>query len=1310
MEYYFNQLDPVKFQRLINAILVARFGEDARLTPLRGQDGGRDGETAPGNPYFEFQVSETTSMSQDISQPPRKGRYLFQVKHHRTTDKRLSDVRQTVTADFAKELKNNVLNREGDERVNYFFLITNVPSSKKALNKLDRTRDNLLRSVPNLHADVWWQERVITHLDQMPSIWNSFPDMFAGGLVPLLARVVDRTSEGLPRAIRLAINRHYEQDRNVKFRQIELEQSLSKLFVDLDVDIRDLSEETRHRLVTAEFRCHEQIGDEESRIARVRRRRRQYLLHSARSRALVSALGILLDDNKNTSMRKLVLEGGPGQGKSTITQMAVQIYRQQILGRNDIVPERRWILPEKLRLPFRVELRRLAEWLTSNPDDSIEQYLALMIKQDSGGSEVSVEDIHTAVEKSPVFLVFDGLDEIGSDTLRGDVLKKITECIHTFETGLQTDLRVVVTTRPPALAGRRESLIEFERLTLAPMEEHRINEYVTRWLSVQIREGEERERIRESFERRQNEPHVKALARNPMQLSVLLQFIELKGEAFPDRRAELYRDYFQIVIDRDVEKSPELRENRDIVEALHAFLGYRIHALTEVNQADRTLVRKRLLDMVEKWLESQAHEPKMAQQFFRLGEERFGLIVASRGEGEETRYGYEVQPIQEYFAAAFISNQTPASSAHQVFEAMIHRPYWREVALFLAGLRRPNEKADLVARARKIDQDTELGWYQGGRAIVLQLLQEGVLSDPRYVFSQALDFVLDLIDARRVRVQREPTDLLTALETLVSRDPLEQHQERVLQLLREYRTCDDWYIVLRLYGVASRLLQPDDVVEAVMSYGGSRPDLVAQVRLGWPYSWELDVEKLTRSPSFWQGVPDHIWAEVWWRETLLQGVALDLSAPAGIHQRLVEQFAIDPGTGLQFSHRKQPFIETQSNLAIWRLVRCQQMIQLLGMYRNLSEISRELVQKEIMTVRGDDLEVDYTGLEEPVRTTVRDLIRLSHSLLTTSCSNEGQASPVDYIQGVRTHLRHPGLASWVACQGLANIAQSIVSGASARHPGSGILHLTISKEDLLSLVRDIRPFYESLSSNESDVLDESDALDFLLDRFGHRHMIRRYQTGAAPKYVRLESGIQPVALVDLLTQSVRSGSEMPYGWLKTMQLSTEVIRPLVERCRDCLPDLLASLGKRRSVSIGSGAPLRVQDTQRILKIARNTEDSAILAGVATALLGASFLRIAKPSLILKILHAAPNTPLGPMLFAVYKIQPEDRDPDSFSKEIKTIGDVASGILDNPDYYAFQTVCQAAGFLAEHTQVSFPPLLHEEENLGISLPPLASGWS
>ncbi len=1296
MEYYFNELDPVKFQRLINTILVARFGEDTRLTPLRGPDGGRDGETAPGNPYCEFHVGDVADMPQSVIQQPRKGRYLFQVKHHRTVDKRLTESRQIVLADFKTELKNNVLSREGDKQVNCFFLVTNVPSSKDALDKLDGIRAKLLRDSRNLHADVWWQESVAAHLDQMPSVWNSFPEMFAGGTVPFLAGVVDQTSEGLPRAIRLAVNQQYEQDSKVKFRQIELEQSLSKLFVDIDIDISDLSEDALQQLKATQFRLREQLlSVERDPFISPSYIEKRLRLHGMRYVSPLSALGVLLDDDSQTSIRKLILEGGPGQGKSTLTQMAVQIYRAQLLGRSDIAPDNRWLAPKKLRLPFRIELRRLAEWLSINSGKSIEEYLSVTIKQDSGGNEVNVDDIHTVVGKSPVLLIFDGLDEIGSDKLRDDVLKTIMECISRFEGGLQTDLRVVITTRPPALAGRRESLVDFERLSLAPMEKNRIEEYVTRWLTVQIPEKEERDRIRQSFERRQDEPHVEALARNPMQLSVLLQFVGLKGEAFPDRRAELYRDYFQIVIDRDVEKSPELRENRKVIEALHEFLGYRIHALTEVNQADRTLDRKRLLEMVGDWLKSQGHDPEMAQQFFRLGEERFGLVVASKGEGEETRYGYEVQPIQEYFAAAFISDQIAAKSAHSIFEEMIHRSYWNEVALFLAGLRRPNEKADLVSRAKMVDQDQQLGWYQDGRAIVLQLLHEGVFSEPRSVFSDALDFVLDLLDVKKLKVQREPPNLLGTLEALVSRNPLEHHRARILQLVQDYDECEDEYTLMRIYKVAIHLLEPSDYEKAIWSYRGDNPELVALVRLGWPYSKGMDIEKLTQNPSFWQGVPHSVWAKVWWREALRHGVALDLSAPAGIHQHLVEQFAKFSMSRFLNNPVEGFFIETRSKLAVWNMVQYEQTLQALGAYGKPDGGIHKMMEGEIESILDDNSNVDYTGLDEHTKTVVKDMIQVSRALLMACCNGNMEESSAleDYNTGIREHLQDAGLAGWIACRCAMNTVQSLMLN---RHP------LSRGKQSIekwiLPLAKDIRPFYEKTVSDKSGHLkDAFRSLDFLLSESRHLY---RAEASFLIRYIRVERGAKPVALVDLLVESIHSGSSLPFVWMETMSFSLDLIRPLVERCGDCLSDLLAFLGKRSFVGIGVGAPLRVQDTQRILKIARNTDDPNVLVGVAIVLMNASFLRIAESELIQKILQAAPAVPLATVLFRAHKTRSEYREQESFGKEIKTVEQVARDILDTPEKYAFKTVCLAADFIAEHQHVDSQPLLHEEENLGI----------
>jgi hypothetical protein len=80
-QYYLDALEPAVFQRLVNALLVLRYGEGVRLLPLRGKDGGRDAETPPGSSYFT--VSIPPSRDGIDPGPIKPGRYLFQAKHHR---------------------------------------------------------------------------------------------------------------------------------------------------------------------------------------------------------------------------------------------------------------------------------------------------------------------------------------------------------------------------------------------------------------------------------------------------------------------------------------------------------------------------------------------------------------------------------------------------------------------------------------------------------------------------------------------------------------------------------------------------------------------------------------------------------------------------------------------------------------------------------------------------------------------------------------------------------------------------------------------------------------------------------------------------------------------------------------------------------------------------------------------------------------------------------------------------------------------------------------------------------------------------
>ena len=151
-----------------------------------------------------------------------------------------------------------------------------------------------------------------------------------------------------------------------------------------------------------------------------------------------------------------------------------------------------------------------------------------------------------------------------------------------------------------------------------------------------------------------------------------------------------------------------------------------------------------------------------------------------------------------------------------------------------------------------------------------------------------------------------------------------------------------------------------------------------------------------------------------------------------------------------------------------------------------------------------------------------------------------------------------------------------------------------------------------------------------------------------------------------------------------------------------MPDLLAFLGRRSVVPAGTRRPLRVQDTQRILKIARDTDDPHVLAGAAVALLSASFRRVAEPVLVQKILQTAPDALFAAALFGEpVPPQIEDRDLGPPGTEVRVAESVARGVLREPDKYPFQTVCQAAGFLADQPQAGIPPLLREEARFGIS---------
>ena len=1260
MQYDLNQLsDPKRFQRLVNAILTARFGEDARVTPLQGRDGGSDGETAADNPYMEFIYnSPSTNSNNPLAEPPRPGRYLFQAKYHRTGENRLSDLRSLVVREFKDALTNDVLSRSDRQDVNYFFVVTNVTTSYNSFLNIDDIRKELLNGQHNLHADIWGGERITTFLDWSPELWHAYPELFPGGVPPLMGMAATQPAEGLSRTFQLAVTQQYERDSQVKFRQIELAKRLLDLFVDLDVGL--VLDDDMPRALPARFipRTAMEITDSNSELYR-------------RHRIPNSALHLLLDDN--LAIRRILLEGGPGQGKSTITQMAAQIYREKFLEKRESESrDSTWHRLCQLRIPIRLELRDFAHWIAQNSNGTLEQYTVRNLGRDSGGATVSVEDFHRLLQDSSVILLLDGLDEIGNDDLRDQVLDAAMEAITRFEKALRTDVRVCLTTRPPAVLGRWNKLEEFVRVLLVPMGTERIDDYVDRWLHTQISNDEEMHRIRASFNRRRQDSHVEALARNPMQLSVLLQFIYLKGEAFPDRRAELYREYFQIVIDRDVEKSPELREHRELIEGLHSYLGFKLHGTAEIEQGRRALNRDVIVNLAGQWLESDGHSKDLAATYFALGEERFGLIVALSGEGHETAYGFEVQPIQEYFAAAYISNRLTNGKAHDVFESLIYRDYWREVALFLAGLRRPNEKADLIARAKAADAESSILGQQNGRAIILQLLREGVLIQPRHVQKEAMWFAIGFLDVSALRLHRSPIILIDSLSALSREYGDFEIHTKIMNIVEQLAQTDDHGLVSLVHRLAGNALSKENYIKLILGYSGIAPETRGLVRITRPFYVPGVIEELGSSVTYWECIPSRILARRLWTSVIHSATVPEIVYPLGTHSGLILEFAFSRSD----TRRRGDVvikINGDSVPAIWKL---HQNIQLIRFWP-LDDQENPISDEEHLAV-GATAKLSWTdGGSEPlspdVELCLRELIDATDNVISALRDRRKVTigkSVVAYLTVTKKYLAEPGLVGWVASRCAVEMFKS-----PRVHTNS--LGLRGLANDIMKVLNELYSTPENSSLMKVNFDVRSGYVRSGVERFGF----------GMPHALRLARGaaLRPLCQVvaDLVLERLDPDEKSYCSWLEGgIPIPSVLIRPLVDACRYEMEKLLRFVGSH-TVPIYTWhyttRRLMVGDTRRILKICRETQDPEILKGAAIVLMHATFERLAQPELVQKILSAAPDSPLVMRVFGASN-SIRERKLDSHSKQLAL--DVARRIVGQPEAHAFRVVNIAADFLTE----------------------------
>lgn len=745
MQYDYERLTPDRFQELCQSLLVLEH-DGVQCFPVGQKDGGRD--------------STVTYEDQKI---------LFQIKFKR---ERLANTNNY--AYLKRAIDGEVKHFSGLAKSGYskYVLMTNVSgSSAPDSGVMDKTLSYLQSLLPeSVSGEIWWRSDLDSRLNNAYDLKWVFSEVLTAADVFRHLLTDHFSDREVVRFLALQGYMEYQHnvDKDVKFKQANLESSsLLSLFID----------------VPAQFITKSNIDGGRSHYLRGGDQEDEFIFTS--SLESESSASLLLGGTTAETARRVVVEGGPGQGKSTLAQYICQIQRMKLLKKRELakIPEEHRLAPT--RIPFKVDLRDLSLWLQRKnpitgdtlPADqvlSLESFLAAQVKIRSGGADFSVDDLLLLASATPFLIVLDGLDEVASHSDR----KTIVESVNTTALRIQSispRSQIVVTSRPAAVASTPKfQSDEWNYISLRSITRKLIFEYIRRWGSAKKLTKVEQSEISAVLESKLESSQIQDLAHNAMQLTILLNLVHTRGQALPDHRTELYGSYISIYFDREAAKNKVVRENRQLLIDLHGFIGWKIHAAAEARRSSGRVSQEGLIKLITEFLATRAQDDQSIKELLAGVVDRIVMIVSQI----EGTFEFEVQPLREYFAGYHLYSTAPYSPSGQpqrgtkpeIFAAISQNPFWFNVARFYAGAYSVGELASLAEQLTENLSTQPASLSSFPRALTTALLNDRVFHQNPRIGRRVIDASTDALTMRyeysNAVNRRRTNSLILAVENI----------------------------------------------------------------------------------------------------------------------------------------------------------------------------------------------------------------------------------------------------------------------------------------------------------------------------------------------------------------------------------------------------------------------------------------------------------------------------------------------------------------------------------------------------------------
>lgn len=533
--YDLTKLDSNSFEHMANLIAMRVLGSGhTGFGP--GPDGGRDG-------LFEGEASYPSDVGR------WSGRWYVQSKFHKPHLSK--DPQKWIVQQIEEEVKQFQDPKTKRRWPDNWIIVTNIdPSGAPSTGAFDRAKSIVAAARPELenHFHIWGGRKVLDFLARFPDISSYYAHFLTPGhvLTAFYQQIKDAQAE-ISSILRFLIVRQFSEQRYTKLEQAgsraDTRPGIHKLFTDLPFECPQykLNGLVAHYLARtiAQNHCVDTTIPDTPEWRLWRR-------HPSRARVWF-------------------IKGGPGQGKSTISQYVSQLQRAAVILQDNgftITPEQKALAieikenrlaqefwPTVPRIPISLELKEFAQWFGRQTKDHPRGVLTYLTAYITSRVEERVYPgtLKRAFGMGSWLIIFDGLDEVPSD-VKDEVALQVRSFVDDVLLESNADALVLCTSRPQGYSGQFSQL-DGPELDLSPLSPEQALACAKPVLEID-RTNEEAARYYTTLAQSTKSGSIRELMTTPLQAHIMAVVVR-DGAKPPERRWQLFNNFYQVIKKRE---------------------------------------------------------------------------------------------------------------------------------------------------------------------------------------------------------------------------------------------------------------------------------------------------------------------------------------------------------------------------------------------------------------------------------------------------------------------------------------------------------------------------------------------------------------------------------------------------------------------------------------------------------------------------------------------------------------------------------------------------------------------------------------